>query len=424
MRKDAKNPVNSAVENKVTTRTSVENDPRSASTPQPTASQGTPLSRLGRGLGRLIPVAIPRFAGEAQSAPAPNSVVSRTPAVVTPVAAAPTAEPAAAPAVLATPLSVGLSGTPQSTVVATKPARTVEVKITGSAVSSSSTRSTQRGTAATGDQPEPSAQAVQNIAIQSIRANPLQPRTIFTEPALAELAASISQAGLIQPIIVRQQGTGFELVAGERRWRAAQKLGWTVIPAIVREVSQEESGYWSLIENVQREELNPMDRAEGMARLRDRFGLTQAILAERLGSDRASVANLLRLLDLDPATANMVRVGSLTFGHAKVLAGVSDTPTRKRLADRCVVDGWSVRGLENEVRSGTHTATPKVQRLPITKSVSAHIATLERELGDHLGTRVAIRLGRKSGTGKLTLEFFSLDQFDGLMEKMGYQSKS
>ena len=163
-----------------------------------------------------------------------------------------------------------------------------------------------------------------------------------------------------------------------------------------------------------------------MDRLRTRFGVTQSALAEKLGMDRATVANLLRLTDLDPATASLVRKGALALGHAKVLLGLDDSTTRARLAKRSAGEGWSVRQLELEVKAASAATPPALpgtgsNRLPQPRSVSAHIAHLERELGDHLGTRVTIKLGRKAGTGKVVIEFFSLDQFDGLTDRMGYR---
>ncbi|MDA0802173.1 MAG: ParB/RepB/Spo0J family partition protein [Planctomycetota bacterium] len=271
-----------------------------------------------------------------------------------------------------------------------------------------------------------------SITISEVRSNRLQPRASFSESTIAELARSIESSGLIQPIVVRKdRAGGYELIAGERRLRAAKHLNWRSIPALIRPITDEEAGYWSLIENIQREELNPMERAEGLERLRSTFGATQATLAQRLGIDRATVANLLRLTDLEPATAELVRAGKLTLGHAKVLLGLDDVGARASIASRAAREEWSVRQTEHEVKSirggggGATVLDPSSgSRLPQPKNISAHIAQLERALGDHLGTRVSIRLGRKAGAGKLVIEFFSLDQFDGLTDRMGYRAQS
>ncbi len=395
--------------------------------PSPRKGPGeSALGRLGRGLGNLIPVAIPRSSAAVAAAPSPppnpRADVSPTgPATSSPATSVHSTENS----------SVGRHVGPGPAVAAR-----VEVKAAPSTpVAASGSASTRSSVVSAGpilpkETSDLDAQRIQLVSLTQVTPNRLQPRVAFSEETIRELASSIEQAGLIQPIVVRPTGNGqFELIAGERRLRAARYLKWTTIPALVRPITDEESGYWSLIENVQREELNPMERAEGMDRLRTRFNVTQAVLAEKLGMDRATVANLLRLTDLDPPTADLVRKGSLSLGHAKVLLGVEVDAARARLAKRAVGEGWSVRQLELEVKAAspaTDTSLPRTagSRLPPTKSISAHIAHLERELGDHLGTRVNIRLGRKAGSGKIVIEFFSLDQFDGLTDRMGYRSGS
>ncbi len=240
--------------------------------------------------------------------------------------------------------------------------------------------------------------------------------------ALAALAQSIAASGLMQPVVVRPLGDEpgtYEIVAGERRWRAMEQLGRPLIPAIVRAVPDQEAAELALIENLQREDLNPMDRASALRRLADEFALTHQQLAERVGLDRATVTNLLRLNDLDPTTAALVRTGQLSAGHAKVLLGVADATRRVALAETCAASEWSVRQLESAVRQ-THVprGTPTTSR----PTQSSYVAKLERDLQAHLGTRVSLRLTRKKGVGELRIRFFSLDEFDGLMQRIGFDT--
>jgi len=287
------------------------------------------------------------------------------------------------------------------------------------------TTSTNPPKQAVGDPEAPAgAPSLREIPVEQIVPNRRQPRTDFDDTTIQSLAASIRQAGLMQPIMVRPTAKGFELVAGERRWRAAKLIGLRVIPAVVRDMDDQASAELALIENVQREDLNPMDRAVALRRLADDFGLTHQVIAERVGLDRPSVTNLLRLSELDAATAEFVRRAAISQGHAKALLGVADLPLRVELAQKVVSEGWSVRELERRVQ---HTNNVK----PVLKGTSepstaeptprsANVADLERKLAEHLGTRVAIQLGRKQGSGRLVLQFYSLDQFDGLMQKLGF----
>lgn len=260
--------------------------------------------------------------------------------------------------------------------------------------------------------------AIVMLPIEGITASPAQPRQHFDQQAIDGLAASIKSAGVMQPILVRPRGGGgHEIVSGERRWRAASTAGLETIPAIVRELDDRTAAEWSLIENLQREDLNPMERAEAFQRLVETFGLTHQQVAERVGLERSSVTNHLRLNELDVAMKEAVRSGVLSLGHAKVLLSVQDPGWRTALATRAVKDGWSVRMLERRARvmgGGTPT-TPDPTR-------ATHLVDLERRLGDHLGTRVRIRPGRKSGSGSLELAYYSLEEFDGLMRRLGFDA--
>ena len=262
------------------------------------------------------------------------------------------------------------------------------------------------------------------VPIESVVPNAYQPREDFDESAIRDLAGSIERSGLMQPLVVRSTGnTGaWELVAGERRFRAMQSLGRDQVPVIALEVDDQAAAELALIENVHREDLNPIERARGLARLRDTFGLTQKALSERVGLDRSSVANLLRVLDLDDFSLAAVRRGTLSLGHAKALLSLTDQVVRRATAAAAVNGGWSVRELERRVRSLVHDkslATSKAgDSSPITTR-QANVADLEKRLTETLGMRVQIVLGRKKGTGKVQFSFETLEEFDSLTERLG-----
>lgn len=275
--------------------------------------------------------------------------------------------------------------------------------------------------------PEVNAQGASlvEIPVEQIVPNRRQPRTDFDDANLQALASSIKQSGLMQPIMVRPRAGGFELVAGERRWRAAKLIGMTVIPAVVRSLNDQDAAELALVENIQREDLNPMERAFALQRLAGEFSMTHQQIAERVGLDRASVSNLLRLADLDPVTADLVRTGKLSQGHGKALLAVHDLGSRAELAAKSLAGEWSVRELERqaqratEAKKGTGSSTAPAEP----SARQANVADLERQLADHLGTRVAIQLGRKKGSGRLIIDFYSLDQFDGVMQKIGFGNR-
>jgi len=252
-----------------------------------------------------------------------------------------------------------------------------------------------------------------DISVVSIEPNPHQPRRQMNEPAIAELAASIKSTGLIQPVIVRAVAGGYQLIAGERRLRAAKLAGLTSIPAIVRDVDNFAQAQMALVENIQREDLNPIDRAASYQAMIDQLGLTQAELASRLGEDRSSIANHLRLLSLEDAVRGKVRDGAISLGHAKLLAGVSDPLEQVRLANLVVAQQLSVRNLERllEPAAGkTSTRQPPAH--------SAHIQELERSLTHQLGLRVEVRTGAKKGRGRVVIHYQNLTEFDDLMRRL------
>ena len=253
------------------------------------------------------------------------------------------------------------------------------------------------------------------IPVDQIVANPHQPRRQFEDTALAELAASLKSNGIIQPVVVRQVGERYELVAGERRLRAAKLAGMPAIPAIVRDVDSYTQAQMALVENIHREDLNPIERATAYRELIGQLGLTQSELAKRLGEDRSTVANFLRLLDLAEPVRTMIRDGKVSLGHAKVLAGVSDMLEQERLANLAVSQDLSVRNLERLVQSPA-TAPP----IKATKgSPSAHLQELEKTFARQLGMRVQIRAGSNKSKGRVVIHYASLDQFDQLLEKLG-----
>ena len=271
------------------------------------------------------------------------------------------------------------------------------------------------------------ASGIRSIPVEQIVPNRRQPRVDFDDGSLSALAESIKSAGLMQPIMVRPSEVGFELIAGERRWRAAKLIGLETIPALVRLVDDQTAAELAIIENVQREDLNPIERAQALRRLADEFTLTHQQIADKVGLDRASVSNLLRLSDLDAATSGHVRAGRLSQGHAKALLSLTDLAVRSQFAARVMKEEWSVRELERRIQIAQKggTIVPRGTSGP-SRDVTArdaNVADLERQLADYLGTRVKLQLGRKKGSGRLTIEFYSLDQFDGLMTKMGFGSR-
>ncbi|TAM96230.1 MAG: ParB/RepB/Spo0J family partition protein [Rhodanobacteraceae bacterium] len=257
-------------------------------------------------------------------------------------------------------------------------------------------------------------EALSNLPVASIRPGQYQPRHHFDEAALDELAASIKSQGLIQPIVVRDVGRGqYELVAGERRWRAAKKAGLAEIPAVVRDIPAQSALAVALIENIQREELTALEEAHALRRLIDEFRLSQQQAADAIGRSRAAVANLLRLLELPEPIRELLDDGRIEMGHARALLTLP-APRAIALAEKAADQGWSVRELEQAVRLAQ---LPKSSGKKKSRNVDPDIAALERELSDTLGTRVEIAHGR-GGRGKLTIRYHSADELEGILEKL------
>ncbi len=245
-----------------------------------------------------------------------------------------------------------------------------------------------------------SAGAESLVPLSLIDANPAQPRTTIRAEALEQLARSIQESGVVQPILVRPAANGrFQIIAGERRFRAAQKLGLSTIPAVVRTVADDRVLEFALVENIQREELTPIEEAQALRRLQDELGLTQEALAAKVGKDRATVANTIRLLRLPAEVREEVQRGTLSAGHARALLALEDQGVLRDLAALAIKQGLSVRQVEARVQAARNPKTPKVRK------VDANTRAAEEKLRAKLGARVEIT--RKRGKGEIRIAFDS-----------------
>ena len=252
------------------------------------------------------------------------------------------------------------------------------------------------------------------VPIDQIVPNAVQPRQVFDEEAMAELVHSIREVGLLQPVVVRRTGPeSYELVMGERRWRASQQAGLTEIPAIVRQTEDTDMLRDALLENLHRSQLNPLEEASAYAQLLEDFGCTHEELAQRIGRSRPQISNTLRLLRLSPAVQRRVAAGVLSAGHARSLLGVEDADLQDRLAARVVAEGISVRGLEEIVAVGDHGdgGSPRVARR---KPTAPGLGEIAERLSDRLETRVKVDLGKSKG--KITVEFASLEDLRRIID--------
>ena len=253
---------------------------------------------------------------------------------------------------------------------------------------------------------------VQHLLVDSIVPNRYQPRQAFPSQELAELTASLKQSGLLQPILVRRKGDGlYELISGERRWRAAKQAGLETIQAVIRNCGDEESVVLALVENLQRADLNPMETARTYHRMMNEFGLTQDIIAQRVGCERSSVANVVRLMNFPLEVQQLIETNQLSMGHAKVILGLSSQNEQLRIAHLVVAKSLSVRETEKVIES------PSIAKKRVTKEVRETAwSDVEERLQKRLGTKVIIQKGRRGG--KIVIHYFSPPELDGILERL------
>lgn len=259
--------------------------------------------------------------------------------------------------------------------------------------------------------------ALRDVAVGAVAPNPFQPRRSFDDAGLAELAASIQSSGLLQPIIVRAIGSRFELIAGERRWRAVQRLGWTKVPAIVRDFDDRTVLSLALIENLQRDDLSALDAARGYERLVTEFKLSASEVARLVGKDRSTIANTLRLLKLPSEIQDLMQAGKLSEGHGRALLAIDNPAEMTRIAHGAVEHGWSVREVEALVR-GESPDRPRgrmMRKVAAPKAATADARRIEEALRKRLGTDVRLTAKRR-GRGMLSIAYYSNDDLARLLE--------
>jgi ParB family chromosome partitioning protein len=264
------------------------------------------------------------------------------------------------------------------------------------------------------EQAERSGELVE-LPVSSIRPNPYQPRYEIDEPALEELAASIQASGLLQPIVVRANHGSYQLIAGERRWRAVQRLGWQKIPAVIKDVDDRTLLTLALIENLQRDQLSAVEEATSYQRLIDEFGVSQVEVARLVGRDRSTVANALRLLKLPEEVRLLLHQGKLTEGHARALLSISDAKLILRAAAEAVEQQWSVREMEEHARGGRPAARRARNSAPAASPASVSARKIEDALRKRLGTDIRLTAKRK-GRGLLSISYYSNDDLTRLLE--------
>lgn len=339
---------------------------------------------LGRGLGALLGGAGPAKPAAAPAVPAPAPATT------------PTANPF-------TPSTVSTSATPPPPAV---------VSATSNAVTTPATPAVAP-VAVTGEM-------VRKIPLAEVHPCAFQPRKDFAPEAIQDLAASIKEQGIVQPLLVRKSKDGYELIAGERRWRAAQVVGLSEVPVIVREATDAQLLELALIENLQRENLNPIEEALGYNQLLGQFGLTQEQVSVKVGKSRAAVANALRLLRLGPETQAYLRHGQISVGHAKVILGLILEAEQKLAAERIMKEGLSVRETEVMIAAmqGKSSASEGVRHsAKKAPPKDAHVADLERKLQERFGTRVALKY--KAGKGSVEIRFFNDDDLERVLQVAG-----
>jgi ParB family chromosome partitioning protein len=288
------------------------------------------------------------------------------------------------------------------------PAKSTEARPPATPVSTSAGSAAAAAPAMSPPQPGPL-----QIDIDIIEPSPYQPRTRFREEALDELARSIQSSGIIQPLVVRPIGNRYQLIAGERRWRAAQRAGLTKVSAIVQQVPDELALEMTLVENIQREDLNPIEQARAFERLMEEFRATQEVVAERTGKDRTTVANAVRLLKLEPTIQDWIEEGKLTAGHGRALLAVADSQLRMRYAQRAARGGLTVRQIERLASRRSRGAKAQAET-----QLDPNIREALEELQRHLGTKVVLRQKTKVRPGQLIVEFYDDAQLMGIYDRL------
>lgn len=274
--------------------------------------------------------------------------------------------------------------------------------------------------------PEPGAEEIRHLPVSQITPNPFQPRRDFSAEGIDELSHSIRENGLLHPLMVRPAGDGWQLISGDRRLRAVKNLGWVTVPCLVREIDERAMLVLALVENLQRDDLSPLEEAEGYRQLVEQFGLSQTEVAERLGKDRSTVANALRLLSLPPGVKQLLQEGRLTAGHARALLALGDERLMMALAHEAAEKGLSVREVEGRVRlavggvgegdegdEGLPRILPRAGALP----ADAGLRRFEEALARGLGTSVRIRL-RTKHSGRIEIPFGNSEEFERLLERI------
>jgi len=372
---------------------------------------------LGRGLGALIPTGLdtPRSTGDRPvDVFFPDNRKTEAPSQVVPDAdgTGRTGEPATEAAV-AQSVAVPSSTTPTSDQPAAHDTAVVNgVDGSGGAGEASTAVAAGSGSDDDGLLPVPGARFAE-LPVGDIRPNPRQPRQVFDEDALAELVGSIREIGVLQPVVVRAVDDGYELIMGERRWRATQEAGLETIPAIVRETEDSDLLRDALLENLHRAQLNPLEEAAAYQQLLDDFGCTHEQLATRIHRSRPQISNTLRLLRLPPLVQRRVAAGVLSAGHARALLGLGDGAAIERLAQRIVAEGLSVRAVEEIVSLGGDEASPARRQRPRAGIRNEALDELAARLSDRFETRVKVDLGKTRG--KLTVEFASVQDLNRIL---------
>lgn len=270
-----------------------------------------------------------------------------------------------------------------------------------------------------------SAAGVKEIEVSRISGNPEQPRTRFDAKALDELASSIAANGIVQPIVVRRAGSRYQIVAGERRWRAAQRAGLHKVPVVIKEVSDDKILEIALIENIQREELNPIEEANAYRKLIDTIGLTQEQLSERVGKERSLIATSMRLLKLPEEIQKLIEEGKLTAGHGRALLLTDDRAIQIRTARSIIEKQMSVREAERTVKRATAESTVTAAKKQVTQTADPNVRHAETKLMRSLGTNVKIRPSGKGNSGKIEIEYYSAEDLDRLYSLlMGERDKT